>query len=62
MLALTSTVLAYAPAPTVPRAGAVSMATKEELATALNPAIGYCAPAALQHRCKTEGSVAQWMQ
>ena len=65
MLALTSNAMAFAPsmAPVqVPtRAVAPMMQTKEELATALNPAIGYCAPAALQHRCKRK-EVAQWMQ
>ena len=39
-LALTQGALGYAPAVVTPRAPAVAMGAKEELATALNPAIG----------------------
>ena len=53
MLALTSNAMAFAPsmAPVqVPtRAVAPMMQTKEELATALNPAIGYCKQTADPH-------------
>ena len=55
MLSLTSSPFAFAPAMApamAPSRAMPVMQTKEELATALNPAIGYCAPAALQHRCK----------
>jgi hypothetical protein len=38
------------------------MQTKEELATALNPAIGYCAPSPLQPQMQTYGSTSMPMQ
>ena len=43
---------ARAMAPTMaPTRAMPVMQTKEELATALNPAVGYCAPTHFNHRC-----------
>ena len=65
MLSLTSSSFAFAPAmaPTMAPSRAMPvMQTKEELASALNPMIGYCAPPALQHRCQLMEVLARRMQ
>jgi hypothetical protein len=65
MLSTLSSPLAFAPAmaPTMaPTRAMPVMQTKEELATALNPAIGYCAPSPLQPQMQTYGSTSMPMQ
>ena len=65
MLSTLSSPLAFAPAmaPTMAPTRAIPvMQTKEELATALNPAVGYCAPTHSNHSRKRMEALARPMQ
>ena len=66
MLSLSpASVVAFAPAmaPTMaPTRAMPVMQTKEELATALNPAVGYCAPPCPPTQMQTDGSTHTAMQ